>query len=92
MYAIWGRVSLSDDTLERTTPSYFWSPARSVGICCGSTTVTSMFCERSAPASDCAWLRSRSASSTCGRPRTTIAPTARLLSSIVSPSTSNAAW
>ena len=40
--------------LESTTPSYFWRPARSVGTCGGSTTVTSMFWERSAPANDCA--------------------------------------
>ena len=64
----------------------------SFGIPAGSTTVTSMFCERSAAASDCAWARSLSASSTCGRPRTTTVPTARLLSSMVSPSTSIAAW
>src|SRR5947208_1215507 len=57
MWVICVRVSLSEETLERTMPSYFCRPARSVGSCGGSTTVTSMFCDRSAPASDCAWLR-----------------------------------
>ncbi len=64
----------------------------SLGILSASTTVTSTCCERSAAASAWAWLRSFSASNTCGRPRTTRVPIARLFSSMVSPSTSMAAW
>ena len=92
MFSICFFVILSDETLDRMTPSYFCSPAMSFGISSASTTVTSTCCERSAAARAWAWLRSFSASSTCGRPRTTTVPTARLFSSMVSPSTSSAAW
>ncbi len=92
MFSICFFVILSDDTLDRMSPSYFCSPAMSFGILSASTTVTSTCCERRAAARAWAWLRSFSASSTCGRPRTTRVPTARLFSSMVSPSTSSAAW
>ena len=91
MFPICCFVSLSEETLDRMTPSYFWSPAMSFGIRSGSTTVTSTCWERSAAASAWAWSRVFSASSTWGRPRTTTVPMARLFSSMVSPSTSMAA-
>ena len=92
MFSICFFVILSEETLESTRPSYFCRPAMSLGILSASTTVTSTCCERRAAARAWACARSFSASSTCGRPRTTTVPSARLFSSMVSPSTSIAAW
>ena len=92
MFSICFFVILSEDTLDRTIPSYLPRPAMSFGILSGSTTVTSTCWARRAAARAWAWSRLFSARSTWGRPRTTTVPTARLFSSMVSPSTSIAAW
>jgi hypothetical protein len=91
MFSICFFVILSEETLDRMSPSYFCSLAMSFGILSASTTVTSTCWERRAAARAWAWLRSFSASSTCGRPRTT-RPQPRLFSLDRVAVTSSAAW
>src|SRR3989304_2307237 len=78
-------VSLREATFDRIRPSYFCSPAGSLGIPSGSTTVTSMCWVRSAALRACACALSFSASSTCGRPRTPGVPPGRVFSLVGAP-------